>query len=669
MDRILRALTVAIVVVTVGHGPASAQLLPSFDDPRWAASNGVWEIGTPTSGPEQCYTNNGACAGTVLNGNYPPFGSTRLTSPPITLPTPGDGETVELRFWEWFSYDFSYVTDFGEVQVSVFDPEAGTYGDWTALPHKISIYSAVWSPVHVDLTAYAGKRVKLGFYHYAARDFAGRGGEGAGWYIDDLEIAAKAQTFTGDFETGWGDWWANQGVWEIGTPTAGPAACHSGTQCAGTVLAGNYPAYTYSRLVSAPISLPSVSPGDTLDVRFWHWFSYDTSYVVDQGQVQISVFDPQEGQFSEWTNIASPTSSASVVWSPVNVDVSPYAGKLVKLGFYHYAGRDFAGRGGESSGWYVDDICLVTPTGLRCFEGSGTTTTTTLSTTSTTTSTTTTSSTIPGTTTSTSSTTTSTSSTTIVSTTTSSSTTTTSTSIATTTTSTLNPCGPGVACDDGNPCTADRCTGAGQCAHDPMAEDATCDNGNTTTGDVCRAGVCTDATCDGTADGASCNDNNGCTDADVCQAGQCVPGTAPVCSVDLGGVCPPTASKCRIDAVCTPQKCRVEVVVRFEAPKRSRCRVVLRQVTNPLVASAELAGVGGPQAEGLGRKLGVAKGRVGADGQLTLMPKLNRIGRRLLARADSRTLQVRAQATVQVPRERKKRTQLLPRLIELVRGP
>ena len=49
--------------------------------------------------------------------------------------------------------------------------------------------------------------------------------------------------YSEDFETGAVDWTIDNGVWEVGVPTAGPSACYSGSQCAATVLAGNYPAY------------------------------------------------------------------------------------------------------------------------------------------------------------------------------------------------------------------------------------------------------------------------------------------------------------------------------------------------------------------------------------------------------------------------------------------
>ncbi len=78
----------------------------------------------------------------------------------------------------------------------------------------------------------------------------------------------------GSFETGWGDWYADRGVWQVGAPTAGPGGCYAGTQCAGTVLDGNYPSYTDSRLISPTITLENVSGAEEIHLRFWQWFAY-----------------------------------------------------------------------------------------------------------------------------------------------------------------------------------------------------------------------------------------------------------------------------------------------------------------------------------------------------------------------------------------------------------
>ena len=85
---------------------------------------------------------------------------------------------------------------------------------------------------------------------------------------------AKGQiVYQYNFESGWDGWAADYGVWEVGTPTAGPDSCHGGSRCAGTVLGGNYPGETDSRLISPSITLPGVSGDEELHLRFWHWFS------------------------------------------------------------------------------------------------------------------------------------------------------------------------------------------------------------------------------------------------------------------------------------------------------------------------------------------------------------------------------------------------------------
>jgi hypothetical protein len=86
------------------------------------------------------------------------------------------------------------------------------------------------------------------------------------------------------FEGGWGDWYADNGVWEIGRPTSGPGGAHGGTQVAATTLAGNYSDYSQpSRLISPSFVVPSA--GELPRLRFWHWFK--TPHEVDFGKVQI----------------------------------------------------------------------------------------------------------------------------------------------------------------------------------------------------------------------------------------------------------------------------------------------------------------------------------------------------------------------------------------------
>ena len=313
---------------------------PGWDG--WHPDNGVWEVGTPTSGPKGCYRGT-KCAATVLAGDFPAYTSSRLISPEITLPVVTGDEALELRFWHWFSYGSSY----GFVQISYYDPQTSSWSNWETISTAFDGASIFWTPMHVDLSAYSGMKVKLGFYHNANYSIS------SGWYIDAVEVVKMIPQFDGTFEAGWGDWYPDHSVWEVGTPTSGPKGCYEGTKCAATVLAGDFPAYTSSRLIYPAITLPLVTGDEPLELRFWHWFSYGASY----GYVQISYYDPQTAGWSAWETRGGPYEGTSSVWTPVHIDLSAYSGMKVKLGFYHNANYS------TSSGWYIDAVEIYHPEG------------------------------------------------------------------------------------------------------------------------------------------------------------------------------------------------------------------------------------------------------------------------------------------------------------------
>jgi hypothetical protein len=112
--------------------------------------------------------------------------------------------------------------------------------------------------------------------------------------------------------------------------------------------------------------------------------------------------------------------------------------------------------------------------------------------------------------------------------------------------------GTAIKCDDGNPCTADACDpGTAACAY--VAFEGPCDDGDVcTTGDTCQAGACNGIglACDdgnpctadsctvaaGKADCAhvdqdfGCDDGNPFTSPDLCHAGVCVSGPSQPCA-------------------------------------------------------------------------------------------------------------------------------------------
>ena len=218
-----------------------------------------------------------------------------------------------------------------------------------------------WSPVSVDLTAYAGQLVKLAFFHEEYDNTAWGGDEQApGWYIDDVQIWQGVPTMRPleDFEVGWGDWSTDHGVWQVGEPTSGPAAAHSGTAVAATILNGNYPAQTDSRLISPAFEVPIVAGNEQILIRYWQWFQY-ADY---SGELQVSYKYGNADAWSSWEPLPLTVADGnSAGWQPANANLTDYMGMTIRLGFYHQSGST------TKSGWYIDDMSLnhFTPPSIK----------------------------------------------------------------------------------------------------------------------------------------------------------------------------------------------------------------------------------------------------------------------------------------------------------------
>jgi hypothetical protein len=308
----------------------------------WCADNGLWEVGVPTYGPSSGHSGS-KCAGTILAGDAPGLANTRLISPEFTVP--GAGQHPRLKFYNWFWFG---TNDGGMVQISV------DYGNWETVSSYYDNGSYVWTQSVVDLTAYAGSTVRIGFYFGSDTYFPG-----AGWYIDDVSLVTGPYQFNmpEDFETGPGDWSADNGLWEVGIPTFGPDSAYSGSNCSGTILGGDYTSDANSRWITSPFTVPSADHNPKL--WFYHWYSFGAS---DYGWIQISV------NGGNWVNLVSqPFSESSPVWTPFMVLLSDYAGENVRIGFYFTSSTYFAG-----AGWYIDHVYVdpdpKTPVFINNFE-------------------------------------------------------------------------------------------------------------------------------------------------------------------------------------------------------------------------------------------------------------------------------------------------------------
>ena len=330
----------------------------------WYADNGVWEVGgLPTAGPMACHSGT-QCAATVLNGDYPDINSD-LVSPSITLPTIMADEELQLRFWHWFSFALRTCStygcdhDYGRVYIQE-ETAPGVWSAATQLAQYVGTPADIWTQPMVDLSAYAGKKVRILFGLV--------NGHGApvssGWYIDDVTVDVVQANNTipyGDgYESGLGDWWVDNGTWQVGgLPTTGPMACHSGSQCAATLLDGDYTNIN-SDLVSPSITLPTIVAGQVLQLRFWHWFSFAlrtcSTYGCDHdyGRVYIQE-ETASGVWSAGTQIDSYSGTSGGVWTRPLLDLSTYAGKKVRILFGLVNGHGAP----VSSGWYIDDIEIL----------------------------------------------------------------------------------------------------------------------------------------------------------------------------------------------------------------------------------------------------------------------------------------------------------------------
>ena len=158
-------------------------------------------------------------------------------------------------------------------------------------------------------------------------------GEDPGWYVDDVSITVQeiitlnpGDTYTYGFETGIDDWYASHGSWEVGTPTLGPSSAYNGTQCAGTVLGGGYPA-TNTRLGSPAIQLPDITTGEEILLRFQQWFSFGEE---DAGRLQV-IAEVSPGDYGNWTTLRTFTGSGGGVWTSSLLDLEYQREQLERL--------------------------------------------------------------------------------------------------------------------------------------------------------------------------------------------------------------------------------------------------------------------------------------------------------------------------------------------------
>lgn len=125
-------------------------------------------------------------------------------------------------------------------------------------------------------------------------------------------------------------------------------------------------------------------------------------------------------------------------------------------------------------------------------------------------------------------------------------------------------------CDDGNPCTTDRCQAASGCSYTPVPNGQSCSDGNVCNGvETCQSGSCAAGTAPDCSDGTPCTTDT-CVPALGCQH-TAVPGCCFVdadcidnsaCTVDercVSGTCVSAPRNCNDGNPCTADACDPQV--------------------------------------------------------------------------------------------------------------
>ncbi|MFC5604785.1 S8 family serine peptidase [Sporosarcina koreensis] len=142
-------------------------------------ANDKWEWGIPTSGPNNAASGEKVYA-TNLSGLYLNNMNATLVMPPVDLP---EGNSyLQFKHWHEFEKSTAGTTwDYGHVVIST-DRQ-----NWTRLL-KVDGSSNGWVDVQVDLSAYSGQRVYLGFNAFSDGSVGKQG-----WYLDDVALTDVAQ--------------------------------------------------------------------------------------------------------------------------------------------------------------------------------------------------------------------------------------------------------------------------------------------------------------------------------------------------------------------------------------------------------------------------------------------------------------------------------------------
>ncbi len=213
-----------------------------------------------------------------------------------------------------------------------------------------------WNTVIIDLSSYTGQTIKLRFY----------GAVGSNWQsdmaVDDIILSNQSlqdslscdSTITSfpyqeSFESGLGEWknvMYDDTSWTIdasGTPSSntGPSSAADGTYY--LYVESSWPNYPAKEVI---IESPCFDLTNASEAQFD--FKYHM-YGAAMGTLKLDVFSEPE---NAWTTLWSKTGDQGNQWYQAQVDLTGYAGKVIKLRFFGITGTLY------TSDMAIDDVEL-----------------------------------------------------------------------------------------------------------------------------------------------------------------------------------------------------------------------------------------------------------------------------------------------------------------------
>jgi len=170
---------------------ATGQIIEDFDQNRltWAESPeaGLWQIGSPTSGPMSDFDNENLLA-TNLAGPYKTDKIVSITSSLFTVPEPAEADgSVFLDLVHWYDvYSGAYI-------YIIVTPESGENPKTLKQYYDYSLYEKRWLKESLDISDYAGQKVSLKFKISPGTRSVNT--TSPGWYIDHIGFHTSEQEY------------------------------------------------------------------------------------------------------------------------------------------------------------------------------------------------------------------------------------------------------------------------------------------------------------------------------------------------------------------------------------------------------------------------------------------------------------------------------------------